>query len=121
MASRLSVRTLTHAGRAVSNLPRVTCLSTPTRTSQFSSMSSVRVSQYARLQSIPNQRTFASSARMVSGLTVEFGELCAGAWGAFLNYADSPSTVQAANTRIETDAFGEIEVRVAVDNASLNN
>lgn len=66
MASRLSVRTLTHAGRVVSNLPRVTCLSTPTRASQFSSLSSVRVSQYTRLQSISNQRTFASSARMVS-------------------------------------------------------
>lgn len=66
MASRLSVRTLTHAGRAVSNLPRVTCLPTPTRASQFSSVSSARVSQYARLQSIANQRTFASSARMVS-------------------------------------------------------
>lgn len=65
MASRLSVRTLTHAGRAVSNLPRVTCLSTPTRASQFS-VNSARVSQYARLQYISNQRTFASSARMVS-------------------------------------------------------
>ena len=75
MASRLSVRTLTHAGRAVSNLPRVTCFSTPTRASQFS-VSSARVSQYARLQSISNQRTFASSARMVSWSVLG---VCAGA------------------------------------------
>ncbi|EEA26931.1 fumarase fum1 [Talaromyces marneffei ATCC 18224] len=80
MASRVSVRTLAHAARAATSIPRVTGLSTPTRASQFSSVTSARVSQYTRLQSISNLRSFASSARM------------------------------AANTRIETDAFGEIEV-----------
>ncbi|OKL63224.1 Fumarate hydratase, mitochondrial [Talaromyces atroroseus] len=77
MAARLSVRTLTHAGRAASAVPRVACLSSPTRSALTFPL---RTTQYTRLQSISSPKTFTTSSRMAS------------------------------NTRIETDAFGEIEV-----------
>ncbi|QKX57062.1 uncharacterized protein TRUGW13939_04170 [Talaromyces rugulosus] len=79
MASRLSVRILTHAGRTASTcLPRATRLSPTLPVNNITSAG--RVSHYTRLQSISSQRSFTSSAKMAS------------------------------NTRIETDAFGELEV-----------
>lgn len=115
MASRLSVRILTHAGRTASTcLPRATRLSPTLPVNNITS--AARVSQYARLQSISNQRTFTSSAKMVSRLS-------GAGWASESSNridTDMHLLLQASNTRIETDAFGEIEVRVLQTISTLN-